>query len=161
MVRRVCKKLVLFSLWAVLSCVAVPVFAQATTDVSDSPPKPAVQASTTDCTSCSNSNSWTPTNWIALIAAIGSAIVSVVGAQKGAGAQKTADANTSRLAAHDGLIAGASNAGASAQATADGHGDRLTAIANRLNEHGQQITTLAQNQLPPAMLASLMPRTPQ
>jgi hypothetical protein len=160
MLCRAYRKLVLFSLWVMLLCVALPVFAQASPSVSASAPNPpTIQTPTT--TSGSNSNSWTPANWIALIAAIGSIIVSVIGAQKGVSAQKTADVNTSRLAAHDGLIAGASNAGAAAQATADGHGDRLTAIANRLNEHGQQINALAQNQLPPAMLASLMPRTPQ
>src|SRR4029077_11447868 len=126
MVCRAYKKLVLFSLWAMLLCVALPVFAQASPAVSASTSNPpTVQAPTTGSTSGANSNSWTPANWIALIAAIGSIIVSVIGAQKGAGAQKTADANTSRLAAHDGLIAGASNASASAQTAADANTSRL------------------------------------
>src|ERR1700710_1637311 len=59
----------------------------------------------------SGSTGWTAANWVALVTGISSAIVAIIGALKAYSAQSKADSN----------------------------GDRLTAVSNRLNSHGEQI----------------------
>lgn len=70
---------------------------------------------------------WTPAAIIAIIAAIGSTAISIIGALRGSSAQAKADSNE----------------------------QRLNAVSNRLNAHGQQLTDLATNSLPPAMLSQI------
>jgi hypothetical protein len=109
----------------------------------------------------SNSTGWTAANWIALVAAISSAIVAIIGALKGIQAQKTADSNTGLLMDHAKQIASASGAAASAQSTADSNAARLNVVANHLDSHGQQITSLAQNQVPASLWSSMMQAGPK
>jgi hypothetical protein len=133
MFQRVCK--ILFTL-AVLSAATLPACAQT--------PSP-------------GSNEWTPANWIALITAIGSIIVAVIGAMKGTAAQKAADSNAGRLDGHAQQITSAAQTAAAAQSKADANEQRLNAVGNRLNAHGQQITDLAKDMLPPAMQPQVEP----
>jgi hypothetical protein len=132
MFRCIPKSLACFSVWAMSSFLAVPVFAQAATNTPITAP----------------ATGWTPANWIALITALGGFIVGIIGAIKGLAAQKTADTNTGRLNAHDGRIDTASSLGAGAQQKADANEQRLNAVSNRLNMHGEQLNNLAQK-MPP------------
>lgn len=77
----------------------------------------------------SNTSEWTPQNVIALIAAIGGLITGIIGALRGTGAQSKSDANE----------------------------QRLNAVATRLDAHGQQITDIAKNMVPPTMLPQMRP----
>jgi hypothetical protein len=136
MFQRPCKTLFI---WATLYAAALPACAQS--------PAP-------------GPNEWTPANWIALITAIGSIIVAVIGAMKGTAAQKAADSNAGRLAGHEQQISSAAQTAAAAQSKADANEQRLNAVGNRLNAHGQQITDLAKNMLPPAMQPQVEPAGP-
>ena len=136
---RICKSFVHFSVWTTFCLSSLPVFAQTTTTGSTS----------------SSTAGWTPANWIALITAIGSIIVAVIGALKGAAAQKAADTNASRLDGHDNQISNAMQTGSAAQSKADSNEQRLNAVSARLNAHGDQITTLAQNQIPSSLVSQM------
>lgn len=136
MFQRACKPVFI---WAVLSAATLPACAQ-------TPP--------------AGSNEWTPANWIALITAIGSIIVAVIGAMKGTAAQKAADTNAGRLDDHAKQIANVAQTAAAAQSKADANEQRLNAVSDRLNSHGQQITDLAKDMLPPAMQPQVEPAGP-
>ena len=67
---------------------------------------------------------WSPTDIVTLIAAIGSVVVSIIAAMKGA----------------------------AAGASLNSHAQQLDNINDRLNIHGQQINQLSTNSLPAAVL---------
>ncbi len=112
MVRHICITLCRLGIGSALTLAALPIFAQT---------PGAGPASGT------NSADWTPANVIALITAIGSAIVAIIGALRGTAAQSKSDANE----------------------------QRINAVSTRLDAHGQQITDLATNMMPPSMMAQM------
>lgn len=93
-----------------------------------------------------NANEWTPANVIALITALASAVIGIIGALRGTAAQAKADVNATQL-----------------NTMAETNQAQLKAITDRQDLHGQQLTNLAQNMIPPSMLPRMqdMPQLQQ
>ncbi len=79
--------------------------------------------------SAPDAGGWSAPNITALIAAITGLIVAITGLVRGTSAQAKSDANE----------------------------QRINAVSTRLDAHGQQITDLAKDMVPPSMLPQMMP----
>lgn len=108
MFHSVCRRACRFSASATFCMATLPVCAQ--TAAGGSP-------------SSSSVTEWTPTNWIALITSLTSAIVAIVGALRGTAAQTKSNANEQRLNSVDQRM--------------DAHGKQITDIATLLPSPGQ------------------------
>src|SRR5437764_3237561 len=115
MTPRLCTTLVVLTVCAVLSVAVQPAVAQT-------------------ATAGSNTNEWTPSNVIALIAAIGALITRILAALRGTAAQSKTDAHEQRI-----------NTIAARQ---DTHAQE---VSHRLGEHSNRINEIATNMVPPAL----------
>jgi hypothetical protein len=127
MTHRLCMILVVLTICAMLSVAIQPAVAQ---------------TSTAGSATSSNTNEWTPSNVIALMAAVGALITSIIAAIRGTGAQSKTDAHEQRL-----------------NTFSDRQNAHSQEVSQRLSEHSTRINEIATNMVPPALLPQMARQT--